>query len=543
MPASVVANTSRDAAEHIERSHPYVSVDDFRNLLVFAVAYLAASGYASLFRQTAAAPLWFPDSVLLCALLLTPFRKWWLYLVVALPIRFIPALSSSVPNWFLFATSANDLLKAVFAAYLLRRITPGSIRVSNLRTIAPYLGIAVFLTPMLSAFGGAAMRRALGYAFWPAWNQWFLGDALANLVLTPALLYWCWGRYRELRPRILEILLWMVGFGVSLYHSILLIHSNYSPIALYAPVPFLIWAATRFGPIGASSALSFIALLSMVHAAGGQGSFLANLAPQSVLFVQLFLAVISVPVLFVAILIDERSAVETRLRESQKKLSENYDRARDLAVKLMNAQEDERKRIALELHDDIGQRLSLLSNALDAWELELPVRMTKERARLCSLKHSTEEVATAVHDLSHQLHSSVLHHLGLAKGLQGLCRTMSQQHDIVVDLDADEVADLPSDISLCLFRVAQESLSNAVKHGRAKQIAVQLVQNASSLRLIVKDDGIGFDSTTPSNGLGLVSMQERLRIVEGTLTLTSSPGQGTMIEAVVRHPGSRSTPG
>ena len=542
MPASVVINTPRDAAKHLERSHPYLSVDDFRNLLVFAVAYLAASGYASLFPQTAAAPIWFPDSVLLCALLLTPFKKWWLYLVVALPIRFIPP-SPSVPMWFLFSTSANDLLKAVFAAYLLRRITPGSIRVSNQRTIAAYLGIAVFLTPMLSAFGGAATRRALGYAFWPAWNQWFLGDALANLVLTPALLYWCWGRYRELRPRILEVLLWMVGFGYSLYHSISLIHSDYSLIALYAPVPFLIWAATRFGPIGASSALSLIALLSMVHATGGQGSFFANLAPQSVLFVQLFLAVMSVPVLFVAILIEERSAVETRLRESQEELSENYDRARDLAAKLMNAQEDERKRIALELHDDIGQRLALLSNALDAWGLELSVTMTKERARLSSLKHSTDEVGTAVHDLSHQLHSSVLHHLGLTKGLRRLCRTISQQHDIVVDLDADEVSDLPSDISLCLFRVAQEALSNAVKHGRAKQIAVQLFQNASSLRLIVKDDGIGFDSTTPSDGLGLVSMQERLRIVEGILTLTSSPGQGTIIEAVVPHPSSRSTPG
>lgn len=526
MPASVGAN--------IERSHPYVSVRDFCNLLVFAVAYLAASGYASLFRQTAAAPLWFPDSVLLCALLLTPFRKWWLYLVAALPIRFVPAPSPSVPDWFLFATSANDLLKAVFAAYLLRRITPGSIRVSNLRTTTAYLGIAVFLTPMLSAFGGAATRQALGYAFWPAWNQWFLGDALANLVLTPALLYWCWGRYRQLRPRILEILLWTLGFAFCLYYSISLIHSNYSPVALYAPVPFLIWAATRFGPIGASSALSLIALLSMVHVAGGQGLFLANLAPQNVLFVQLFLAVISVPVLFVAILIEERSAVETRLRESRKKLSDNYDRARDLAVKIMNAQEDERKRIALELHDDIGQQPSLLSIALEAWGLELPVSMTKERARFSSLKDRTEEVVSAVHELSHQLHSSVLHNLGLAKGLRGLCRTISQQHHIVVDLDADEVSDLPSDISLCLFRVAQEALNNAVKHGRAKQIAVQLFQNTSSLRLIVKDEGIGFDLTTPSNGLGLVSMKERLRIVEGTLTLTSSPGKGTMVEAVVK---------
>ena len=542
MPAGVVANTSRDAAELFEESYPYFSAHNFRNLLVFAVTYLAACWYASFFSQTTAAPLWFPDSVLLCALLLTSSKRWWPYLVVAVMIRFIPASSPAVPNWFLFATAANDLLKAVFAAYLLRRITPGSIRVSNLRTTATYLGIAVILTPMLSAFAGAFARRELGYTFWPAWSQWFLGDALANLVLTPALLYWCWGLYHELRPRRLEILVWIIGFAVCLYYSIPLIHSDYSPIALYAPVPFLIWAATRFGPIGASSALSLIALVSMFHVSNGQGLFLANLAPQNVLFVQLFLAVMSVPVLSVAILIEERRSVEIRLRESQKKLSENYDRARDLAAKLMNAQELERKRIALELHDDIAQRLSLLSNELDTWNRELSVGMTKERERLSSLKQSTEEVGTAVHDLSHQLHSSVLHHLGLAKGLRGLSKTISQQHHLVVDVEADEVLKIPSDISLCLYRVAQEALSNSVKHGRAKRIAVQLFQNAGMLRLIVKDEGIGFDLATSSNGLGLVSMQERLRMLEGTLTIISSPGQGTIIEAVVPQPDFSSTP-
>ena len=250
----------------------------------------------------------------------------------------------------------------------------------------------------------------------------------------------------------------------------------------------------------------------------------------------------SVPVLSVAILIEERSSVEIRLRESQKKLSENYDRARDLAAKLMNAQEVERKRIALELHDDIAQRLSLLSNELDTWKRELSVGMTKERERLSSLKQSTEEVGTAVHDLSHQLHSSVLHHLGLAKGLRGLCKTILQQHHIVVDVEVDEVLKIPSDISLCLYRVAQEALSNSVKHGRAKRIAVQLFQNAGRLRLIVKDEGIGFDLATSSNGLGLVSMQERLRMLEGTFTIISSPGRGTMIEAVVPQPGFSSTP-
>jgi two-component system, NarL family, sensor kinase len=96
----------------------------------------------------------------------------------------------------------------------------------------------------------------------------------------------------------------------------------------------------------------------------------------------------------------------------------------------------------------------------------------------------------------------------------------------------NETPNLPYALSLCLFRVAQEALANAVKHGKAKQIAVQLAQNASSIRLVVSDDGIGFDAISPSNGLGLESMQERVRIVGGTFTLASSPGQGTTVEVV-----------
>ena len=119
---------------------------------------------------------------------------------------------------------------------------------------------------------------------------------------------------------------------------------------------------------------------------------------------------------------------------------------------------------------------------------------------------------------------------------------ISQQHHLVVEVEADEVLEIPSDISLCLYRVAQEALSNSVKHGRTKRIAVQLFQNAGMLRLIVKDEGIGFDLATSSNGLGLVSMRERLRMVEGTLTIILSPSQGTIIEAVVPQLGFSSTP-
>jgi signal transduction histidine kinase len=535
MPASNVATRSQDIAGHIEVSQPYLSVQAIGILLLFAIGYFVACGYGFLFGQDTAAPLWFPDSVLLCALLLAPIEKWWLYLAVAIPIRFVPGLHPPMPLWALLGTSGNDIVKGVLGASLLRRIARGPFHITNLRMIAPYLGIAVFLTPMLSALGGAAVRHAQGYSFWPSWNEWFIGDALANVVLTPALLYWCSGHYRGLRPRIVEILLWSCGFAVCLHYTFSHTYSDFLPIALYAPVPFLIWAATRFGPIGASSALSLVALFSIVGVAGRNGAFSASAQPQHLLFVQLFLAVLSVPVLFVAILMQERSDVELHLRESRGKLNENYNRVRDLGAKLISAQEGERKRIALELHDDISQRLALLSAGLDQCVMDLPAGMAKERTQLITLKRSTDETADAIRELSHELHSSAFHHLGLATGLRGLCRTIARRHHIAVDLRADEVSNLPYELCLCLFRVAQESISNAVKYSKANRVTVQLFQNFTSVHLTVKDEGIGFDWAKSSNGLGLVSMQERLRIVGGTFTLNSSPGHGTMIEAVVHR--------
>ena len=149
-------------------------------LSLFALAYLVAYEYGTLFLQTAAAPLWFPDSVLLCALLLTPANEWWLYLAIAVPIRLIPTPHPAIPLWFVFATSANDLIKATFAAYLLRRLPNGSSHPSTMPQLGTFLGVGVFVVPILSAFAGAATRHLLGYGFWVSWYQWFLGDATAK---------------------------------------------------------------------------------------------------------------------------------------------------------------------------------------------------------------------------------------------------------------------------------------------------------------------------------------------------------------------------
>jgi integral membrane sensor domain MASE1 len=160
-----------------------------RNLVLFELAFFIAYDNAMKMAPRSGAPFWLPDSVLLCALLLTPPRTWWIYLAAPLPLRLFITSPPSTPMWFLLAAFFNDSLKALVAAALLRRVLPKrGIRFDCLHEFWIYLAAAVVAAPALSGFAGAASWVALGREFWPTWRNWFLGDALANIVLTPLLL-------------------------------------------------------------------------------------------------------------------------------------------------------------------------------------------------------------------------------------------------------------------------------------------------------------------------------------------------------------------
>jgi len=162
-----------------------------RNLVLFELAFFIAYDNAMNMAPRSGAPFWLPDSVLLCALLLTPPRTWWLYLAAPLPLRLLVAVPPHTPMWFLLTAFLNDSLKALVAAALLRRVLPKrGIRFDSLHEFWIYLGAAVVAAPALSGFAGAASWVALGREFWPTWRNWFLGDALANIVLTPYCSAW-----------------------------------------------------------------------------------------------------------------------------------------------------------------------------------------------------------------------------------------------------------------------------------------------------------------------------------------------------------------
>jgi signal transduction histidine kinase len=202
---------------------------------------------------------------------------------------------------------------------------------------------------------------------------------------------------------------------------------------------------------------------------------------------------------------------------------------------LIEAQEQERSRIGRELHDDIGQRLALLSLQLQLLKEDTFV-VPEVRSRMGQFQQQVLEIASDIQSLSHELHSARLQYLGIAVAMKGFCKEFAEQQKVEIDFKAhDLLSPLPADISLCLFRIAQEALHNSAKHSGVRQFEVRLWGSPDEIHLTVKDSGAGFDLEAAKNsrGLGLISMGERLKLVNGTLSINSQPKGGTTINARV----------
>ena len=204
---------------------------------------------------------------------------------------------------------------------------------------------------------------------------------------------------------------------------------------------------------------------------------------------------------------------------------------RDLGSRLIAAQEKERSRVARELHDDLNQRMALLSIELE----QLGLEAKKERnfgRHLQKLQQSVEEIAADIHRLSYRLHPLKLDHLGLAPAVESLCKEISNDKLTVIFQQSGFPANLDQDVTLCLFRIAQEALRNAVKHSEAQIARVNLEKTDDEVKLTISDDGHGFntESTAMRSGLGFTSMRERLRLVDGQIEIKSRQMEGTTIE-------------
>jgi PAS domain S-box-containing protein len=620
-------------------------------------------------RSSNLGPVWPAFGVALAAVLLCGYRIW----VGIVAAAFLVAYSSPVPHLAAAGQAVGATLAALTGTFLLRRIVKFDLSLSRLRDA---IGLIVF-----GAFGSAVVSASIGvsvlyaahvqayYGLGSAWLIYWLGDATGVLLVTPLVL--TFPALLGIRPRVRfaefgVLLLLLTAACLIICGDLPLIPVRLDVLA-FGVLPFVMWAAIRFGVIGATISTFLVATVATVATAFGSGPFAQHTTFINAVLLDVFFAVLSVSGMTLAAEIAEREQVEKEReqlvreqvatearRDSEDKLRLildstaegiygldleglctfcnqaclrflGYERADDLlgknmhylihhtradgtplpleecrifqafrtgervhvdsevlwkangasfpseywsypqrrgeelvgavvafvditqrkaaeqalssvSRKLIEAQEQERFRIARELHDDTSQRLAMLAVAIEQLKDELPPEAGALFDRVNELQEQTSEIATDIQSLSHELHSSKLEYLGLVAVARGFCREFSEQQRVDVDFATHDLSSpLPRDLSLCLFRVVQEALHNSAKHSGVRHFEVRLWGTCDEIHLTVADSGLGFDSETArqTGGLGLISMEERVKALGGTLSIESKPNRGTTVHARV----------
>ena len=511
-------------------------------VLASAVCYYVATqiAWALCFPDSKVSLFFPPHAVLLCILLLVPTRHWWAYVLAAASAHFLATQQAHWPPLYALHCEAFDAVQNVAAAAGIRILIKSPLKAITLRDAILFVLIAVVLVPFGTAFWGASFTVSYGFGthYWIEWRNLGISNAVTTVVLVPALLLGAHHlfvrRPRALSPRrVLEAALvgaCTVALGIFVFDRTPA-GPNTSPALLYTPIPLLIWAALRFGLGGISVSMLIITFQAIWGTMRGHGPFLAQTPAENATALQLFLLVTATPLMLLAVVIEEERRTAHALRQS-------YEQNHDLGGRLINAQEDERARIARDLHDDLSQQLAGVAIIVSGLKRKVgnPGVESEVEQTFATLQERTAAAATAVRNLSHELHPGVLKHAGLTATLRGHCADIERHHQVTVTFNpGDGLDSLDSDVALCLFRVVQEALTNVLRHARARTICVSVTTTAESVELNVVDDGVGFvASERTRSGLGLRSIHERVRFMQGSVSVDSRPGEGTKV--LVRIP-------
>lgn len=470
--------------------------------------------------------VWFPGAVLLGALLANAWRRWAALVASAFTGLVTTGVAFGLPLVDTMLVIAAALLLVPVAAWVLRHV-PGALpnlddyaRLATLAivTIAalPALSAAlveyasrytVFRGTVLSDWPNIGMAHALGYALYlPVWISLRNPDAAV----------------RHSGPVSLAYIAFMAACLAAL-GALWFFLGNWGglvPVMCLAPAPVVIFAIVRAQMTGSSLVIFIIAILAAHLSVHGHGPFIADTPPNSTLAVQLWSLLAALCALILSVVVEQRYA-------SRRALGHAHEDLRELAGRLIATQEQERARLARDLHDDINQRLAASSIGLSALKRQIEPALQGE---VNQLREVLVTVSEDVRQLSRQLHPSVIEHAGLVEALEALCHAPRRNSGLEIVLIADRGVDrLPHDVALCFYRVTQEAIANTVRHAAATRLTVKASLDSDGASLWVFDNGRGFDPVNGTHarpGLGLISMNERAKLLGGRFELRSSPGKG-----------------
>ena len=492
--------------------------------LLAALAYYAGSQIGFLLKPagTPIATFWPPNAILLAAFLLTSSRIWWVLVLAVLPAHLFVQLSAGVPLISALSWFAGNTSEALLGAICVRIFKKDKPLFESVYGVVVFLAFGVLLPTLATSFLDAAgtVLTGLGQNYWRLWTTRLTSNIVSDLTITPTIMILggkglSWLRRASALAYSEAAILTASTVIVSLF-----VFGREGSITsfwtFYAPLPLLIWALLRFGPGGASASLLAVALISVWNTMHGRGPLGMQSVVYAVLSLHFLLTALAISFLLSGALIAERRRGEETLRSK--------------CGNLVQAQEMERHRIARELHDNILQRLTLVSLHLD--ELRA-ASLVLAKTPLNNLYDQISVISKAISDLSHNLHPFMLEYLGLPRALKKLCHDAGAQRGITIEFSEHDVGSpLPPALSSCLFRVANEALQNIVQHNHPKTVVMELSQARRAVILRVSEDVVGLELWKNGNS-SLTLMSEQLLVLGGTLNITSMPSKGTVLEVSI----------
>lgn len=509
-------------------------------LLVAGVYFLSATlAFIFTYPNTRTLLLWPPSVVLLIAMLFTPRRTWWTFILAALPAHLLAISPPPATLHIAVLFYAGNVIESMVIALFMQRYTGGIPRFDHFNSTAMFVVLAAFIAPAIGSAFVSVMAALLGVqpGFAGIWQARFLSYVVSMLMLVPPALWLIKTRGGMLRrasfERYGEAGLIALGYVVITLFVLVVNPPQLQSLSalLFMPLPLLLWAGARFGVSGVSLGLLLTALLSLWAASFDRGPFSTGTTTDSVLGLKLLLIELGVPLMLMAALLAER-------RNAIRSLQARNRQVHQLAGQLISAQEEERRRVARELHDQVGQSLTMVKINLDT--LRLTSKETgKEAGKDALLTEGidlVDQALTQVRDLSVLLRPAMLDDLGLEPALRSLLNHQARRAGYQATFHAEGLQPRPPrDIETICYRVAQEGLTNVAKHAQAKHVWLDVVVKDGRLRMTLRDDGAGFDvdamraRAAAGKSMGMISMTERATLGGGNLEIFSVPGQGVML--------------